>query len=139
MTIFSTFHTNSLCMSGRIFAMIQWPCRVHRWHRFHHQSYTQHQGVHSVHCSTTHRQLAVQVFVVLVRFSSATLQHHQPTPANNKTFYKLGKYFWIKLLSWPNNMFDIFGSVKSLLKLDEICIDNNIFRLHYKVSNLFIF
>jgi len=31
-------------------------------------------------------------------------------------------------------MFDIFGSVKSLLKLDEICIDNNIFRLHYKAT-----
>jgi len=31
-------------------------------------------------------------------------------------------------------MFDIFGSVKSLIKLDEICIDNNIFRLHYKAT-----
>ena len=31
-------------------------------------------------------------------------------------------------------MFDIFGSVKGLVKLDTICIDNNIFRLHYKVS-----
>ena len=30
-------------------------------------------------------------------------------------------------------MFDVFGSVKPLLKLDKICIDNNIFRLHYKV------
>ena len=34
----------------------------------------------------------------------------------------------------PSNMFDIFGSVKGLLNLDLICIDNNIFRLHYKVG-----
>lgn len=31
-------------------------------------------------------------------------------------------------------MFDVFGSVKSLMKLDSVCIDNNVFRLHYKVS-----
>ena len=31
-------------------------------------------------------------------------------------------------------MFDVFSPVKALVKLDEICIDNNIFRLHYKVS-----
>jgi len=31
-------------------------------------------------------------------------------------------------------MFDIFGSVKGLIKLDTICIDNNIFRLHYKAT-----
>ena len=31
-------------------------------------------------------------------------------------------------------MFDVFGSVKGLIKLDEICIDNTIFRLHYKVQ-----
>ena len=30
-------------------------------------------------------------------------------------------------------MFDVFGSVKDLIKLDKICIDNNVFRLHYKV------
>lgn len=30
-------------------------------------------------------------------------------------------------------MFDIFGYVKSFVKLDNICIDNNVFRLHYKV------
>lgn len=29
-------------------------------------------------------------------------------------------------------MFDVFGSVKSLMKLDSVCIDNNVFRLHYK-------
>lgn len=29
-------------------------------------------------------------------------------------------------------MFDVFGSVKGLLKLDSVRIDNNIFRLHYK-------
>ena len=33
-------------------------------------------------------------------------------------------------------MFDVFGSVKPLLKLDKIWIDNNIFRLHYKVYSL---
>lgn len=31
-------------------------------------------------------------------------------------------------------MFDVFSSVKGLLKLDEICIDNHIFRLHYKIT-----
>jgi len=31
-------------------------------------------------------------------------------------------------------MFDVFRSVKPLLKLDKICIDNNIFRLHYKAT-----
>lgn len=31
-------------------------------------------------------------------------------------------------------MFDVFGSVKGLLKIDSICIDNNIFRLHYKAT-----
>jgi len=31
-------------------------------------------------------------------------------------------------------MFGVFGDVKSLVKLDKICIDNNIFRLHYKAS-----
>ena len=32
-------------------------------------------------------------------------------------------------------MFDVFGPVKELLSLDPVCIDNNIFRLHYKVSS----
>lgn len=31
-------------------------------------------------------------------------------------------------------MFDVFGSVKGLLKIDAVCIDNNIFRLHYKAT-----
>ncbi|KAL4127160.1 hypothetical protein QTP88_011358 [Uroleucon formosanum] len=31
-------------------------------------------------------------------------------------------------------MIDVFGSVRGLLKLDAVCIDNNIFRLHYKVT-----
>jgi len=31
-------------------------------------------------------------------------------------------------------MFDVFGPVKELLSLDPICIDNNIFRLHYKAT-----
>ena len=31
-------------------------------------------------------------------------------------------------------MFDVFGSVKGLLKLDSVSIDNNVFRLHYKVT-----
>merc|ERR1711936_1184682 len=31
-------------------------------------------------------------------------------------------------------MLDVFGSVKGLIKLDEICIDNTIFRLHYKAT-----
>ena len=31
-------------------------------------------------------------------------------------------------------MFDVFGSVKGLIKLDSVNIDNNIFRLHYKAT-----
>ena len=31
-------------------------------------------------------------------------------------------------------MFDVFGSVKGFIKLDSICIDNNVFRLHYKAT-----
>lgn len=31
-------------------------------------------------------------------------------------------------------MFDVFGSLKSILKTDAVIIDNNIFRLHYKAS-----
>lgn len=31
-------------------------------------------------------------------------------------------------------MFDVFGSVKGLLKLDSVCIDNNVFRMHYKAT-----
>merc|ERR1711884_736779 len=31
-------------------------------------------------------------------------------------------------------MFDVFGPVKELLSLDPVCIDNNIFRLHYKAT-----
>lgn len=31
-------------------------------------------------------------------------------------------------------MFDVFGSVKGLIKLESICIDNNVFRLHYKAT-----
>ncbi|KAJ9596568.1 hypothetical protein L9F63_012401 [Diploptera punctata] len=31
-------------------------------------------------------------------------------------------------------MFDLFGNIRVLLKLEKICIDNNIFRLHYKIT-----
>lgn len=31
-------------------------------------------------------------------------------------------------------MFDVFGSIKGLIKLDSVCIDNNVFRLHYKAT-----
>lgn len=31
-------------------------------------------------------------------------------------------------------MFNVFGSLAGYLKLDKVCIDNNVFRLHYKVS-----
>nr|CAD7395185.1 unnamed protein product [Timema cristinae] len=31
-------------------------------------------------------------------------------------------------------MFDLFGSVRALLKVQTICIDNNVFRLHYKAT-----
>ena len=39
-------------------------------------------------------------------------------------------------------MFDVFSpvkdGVKGLIKLGSICIDNNVFRLHYKVTFLFL-
>ena len=35
-------------------------------------------------------------------------------------------------------MFDVFGSVKGLLKLETICIDNNVFRLHYKATAIIL-
>ena len=31
-------------------------------------------------------------------------------------------------------MFSIFSPVKELIKLDKVWIDNNVFRLHYKVT-----
>lgn len=31
-------------------------------------------------------------------------------------------------------MIDVFGSIKALLKVDEICIDNIVFKLHYKAT-----
>lgn len=31
-------------------------------------------------------------------------------------------------------MYDVFGSIRGLLKLDSVSIDNNIFRLHYKAT-----
>lgn len=31
-------------------------------------------------------------------------------------------------------MFNVFGSVVELLKIDKVCIDNNVFRLHYKAT-----
>ncbi|XP_022176722.1 innexin inx2-like [Myzus persicae] len=31
-------------------------------------------------------------------------------------------------------MIDVFGPVKSLLKIDEVCIDNFVFKLHYKAT-----
>ncbi|XP_037093197.1 innexin inx2-like [Pollicipes pollicipes] len=35
-------------------------------------------------------------------------------------------------------MFDIFGSVKSLIKISPVSIDNNVFRLHYKVTSVML-
>ncbi|XP_076062709.1 innexin 2 [Oratosquilla oratoria] len=31
-------------------------------------------------------------------------------------------------------MYDVFGSIRSLLKVDSVSIDNNIFRMHYKAT-----
>uniref|UniRef100_A0A224XSQ0 Innexin n=2 Tax=Panstrongylus TaxID=65342 RepID=A0A224XSQ0_9HEMI len=31
-------------------------------------------------------------------------------------------------------MFDVFGNLKGLLRIDSVCIDNNVFRLHYKAT-----
>lgn len=35
-------------------------------------------------------------------------------------------------------VFDIFGSLRSLLKIDPINIDNNVFKLHYKATVIFL-
>ena len=35
-------------------------------------------------------------------------------------------------------VFELFGSVRRLVKLDEVCIDNNVFRLHYKATVIFL-
>ena len=35
-------------------------------------------------------------------------------------------------------MFSILGETKQFIKLDKICIDNNVFRLHYKATFLFL-
>ena len=35
-------------------------------------------------------------------------------------------------------MFDVFGSVKGLLKLDSVAIDNTVFRMHYKATVVFL-
>lgn len=36
-------------------------------------------------------------------------------------------------------MLDLFTSVKNLLKIDQVCIDNNTFRLHYKATVILLF
>jgi hypothetical protein len=33
---------------------------------------------------------------------------------------------------------DIFGSLRNLVKIDKVCIDNNVFRLHYKATVIFL-
>lgn len=33
---------------------------------------------------------------------------------------------------------DVFGSLRSVLKIDQVCVDNNVFRLHYKVTVIFL-
>ncbi len=35
-------------------------------------------------------------------------------------------------------VFEVFGSVRRLIKLDQVCIDNNVFRLHYKATVIFL-
>lgn len=35
-------------------------------------------------------------------------------------------------------VYDVFGSVRSLMKVDRFCIDNNVFRLHYKATVIFL-
>jgi len=35
-------------------------------------------------------------------------------------------------------MFDVFSPLKSILKVSEVTIDNNVFRLHYKVTVIFL-
>ena len=37
--------------------------------------------------------------------------------------------------AWAEKMpVDVFGAIKGLIKVESVCIDNNIFRLHYKAT-----
>lgn len=40
---------------------------------------------------------------------------------------------WV-FVCFSDTMFDVFGSLKGLLRIDSVCIDNNVFRLHYKAT-----
>ena len=57
-------------------------------------------------------------------------------PSVAALWYQASKLSFSKLwlLIWEIKMFDVFGSVKGLLKLDQVTVDNNIFRLHYKAT-----
>lgn len=57
---------------------------------------------------------------------------HKVSADTNKTNFS--PYFSLSPVVILDKMFDVFGSVKGLLKLDQVCIDNNIFRLHYKAT-----
>lgn len=35
-------------------------------------------------------------------------------------------------------VYDVLGSIRSLIKLDDYSIDNNVFRLHYKATVIFL-
>lgn len=41
---------------------------------------------------------------------------------------------WLFAVCMSLKMIDLFGCIKSLVKLESICIDNNVFRLHYKIT-----
>ena len=43
--------------------------------------------------------------------------------------------FIYKFPVFRSRMLSLLGDVKGLIKLDKLCIDNNVFRLHYKVRD----
>jgi hypothetical protein len=36
-------------------------------------------------------------------------------------------------------MLDLFKSIRTLIKIEQVCIDNNVFRLHYKATVILLF
>ena len=66
--------------------------------------------------------------LVLCAFQTSSILYH------NWTSFQI-HYFPTYKQTKRQEMFDIFGYVKSFVKLDNVCIDNNVFRLHYKVKS----
>ena len=80
---------NSLWMSGRIFAMPQWPYRVDRWYRLHPAAGCP-MSTQAVGSEGSGASVCVGTFL----FSYSLLQQYQPTPASNNS-PRLWKIFFM--------------------------------------------